>query len=445
MTSKEFINKISESNSPDWFKDLEVNFNLPAISFSKNFKGLSEFHKYLMTQVDGYDKIENLPAELNHSKTFFEKNLENLESFLNRYLSHNVNNLNSYWRNVTTQNSTYKITLSDDKVLTYNNEFISNLIEINQLDSSFTSGAFNYYSQKPIGTSKNAFVGALLAYEFENPKSILSKRHYSANKKIEELNSRVEDLLSQNESHLLESLEKSKVDYQNYINKIDDFKSDKESVFNDWFEGNEENKVLGVKKEFDDFKVSKELLFNTWFEGTEEENGAKQKITELQNKYKELLKLKEPAEYWKERAVKLRTQGWIAFTALLVFVVIVVWSLGKLLWKTPEQIYTSFFEGDKSAAIRWSIIYVTFISFMAFCIRAITKVMFSSFHLARDSEERNTLTYFYLSLINDADVEKEERQLIMQSLFSRADTGLLKDDSGPTMPNDLAGKLFGGK
>ena len=111
----------------------------------------------------------------------------------------------------------------------------------------------------------------------------------------------------------------------------------------------------------------------------------------------------------------------------------------------PDEIYTSFFADDKSAAIRWSIIYVTFISFMAFCIRAITKVMFSSFHLARDSEERNTLTYFYLSLLNDSKVEKEDRQLIMQSLFSRADTGLLKDDSGPTMPNDFAGKVFGGK
>jgi hypothetical protein len=31
----------------------------------------------------------------------------------------------------------------------------------------------------------------------------------------------------------------------------------------------------------------------------------------------------------------------------------------------------------------------------------------------------------------------------MQSLFSRADTGLLKDDSSPTMPNDITGKIFG--
>ena len=70
--------------------------------------------------------------------------------------------------------------------------------------------------------------------------------------------------------------------------------------------------------------------------------------------------------------------------------------------------------------------------------------MFSSFHLARDCEERHALTYFYLSLLKESKVDDSDRQLIMQSLFSRAETGLLKDDSAPTMPNDLATKIFTG-
>ena len=69
---------------------------------------------------------------------------------------------------------------------------------------------------------------------------------------------------------------------------------------------------------------------------------------------------------------------------------------------------------------------------------------FSSFHLARDAEEREQLTYVYLSLIKDSAVDEKEKSLIMQSLFSRAETGLLKGDSGPAMPNDISGKLFGG-
>jgi hypothetical protein len=70
------------------------------------------------------------------------------------------------------------------------------------------------------------------------------------------------------------------------------------------------------------------------------------------------------------------------------------------------------------------------------------KVMFSSFHLARDCEERHTLTYFYLSLLKDSKVDDKDRQLIMQSLFSRAETSLLKEDSSPTMPNDMTSKFI---
>ena len=121
---------------------------------------------------------------------------------------------------------------------------------------------------------------------------------------------------------------------------------------------------------------------------------------------------------------------------------VAIFTLGVVLMHSPEQMYVSWFGADKSVAIRWSIVFVTLVSFLAFAIRAVAKVMFSAFHLARDSEERHTLTFFYLALLKDSSVEKEDRQLIMQSLFSRADTGLLKDDGGPTMPNDVS-KILG--
>lgn len=61
--------------------------------------------------------------------------------------------------------------------------------------------------------------------------------------------------------------------------------------------------------------------------------------------------------------------------------------------------------------------------------------MFSNYHLARDAEEREKLTYLYLSMLEKGAIDKEERKIILQSLFSRSDTGLLKEDSSPTMPN----------
>jgi len=39
-----------------------------------------------------------------------------------------------------------------------------------------------------------------------------------------------------------------------------------------------------------------------------------------------------------------------------------------------------------------------------------------------------------LSLANETNVDDESRKIVLQALFSRSDTGLLANDSGPTMP-----------
>ena len=109
---------------------------------------------------------------------------------------------------------------------------------------------------------------------------------------------------------------------------------------------------------------------------------------------------------------------------------------------------TEYFEeafNDKIKGIKWSIILVTIVSLLAFSIKILSKLTFSSFHLSRDAEEREQLTHFYLALKKDTAIEPEERQLILQSLFSRADTGLLKDDSSPTMPTSIIEKFSGGR
>ncbi len=43
--------------------------------------------------------------------------------------------------------------------------------------------------------------------------------------------------------------------------------------------------------------------------------------------------------------------------------------------------------------------------------------MFSSFHLARDAEERHTLTFFYLTLTKDTEVKTTIKNLFY-NLFS---------------------------
>ncbi len=153
-----------------------------------------------------------------------------------------------------------------------------------------------------------------------------------------------------------------------------------------------------------------------------------------------MLRLKEPAEYWKTRAEKLNTEGNSFRNLLILMIILTASSLYLLLWLTPEGMLLSFIKGQASA-IKWSIIYATFISFMIVGIRALLKAMFSSYHLSRDAEEREQLTYFYLSLRKESEINDNDKNLIMQSLFSRSDTGLLKEDSAPTMPSNLLDRI----
>ena len=68
-----------------------------------------------------------------------------------------------------------------------------------------------------------------------------------------------------------------------------------------------------------------------------------------------------------------------------------------------------------------------------YVLRITIKLAMSSFHLSRDAKEREQLAYFYLSLKKDAAISDTERAIVINALFSRSDTGLLKGDSSPSM------------
>ena len=139
----------------------------------------------------------------------------------------------------------------------------------------------------------------------------------------------------------------------------------------------------------------------------------------------------------------MNREGWLAIKWLTALVGFGCVTLYFLLWLTPEGMLLSFIEGD-AAALKWSVVYITFISFLAVGIRSLNKVAFSSFHLARDAQERHQLTHVYLALVaeKDVDIKDEDRQLILQSLFSRSETGLLRQDSSPSMPTNVVEKFI---
>jgi len=105
-----------------------------------------------------------------------------------------------------------------------------------------------------------------------------------------------------------------------------------------------------------------------------------------------------------------------------------------------EYIYAPSIALDIETVKRQSFKDIIYSSFF-YILRLLIKMTLSSYHLASDAQERHQLTYQYLSLLQAKVIEEKDREIILQSLFSRADTGLLKGDSSPTMPDGLLGQI----
>ncbi|WP_053111079.1 DUF6161 domain-containing protein [Thiopseudomonas alkaliphila] len=150
----------------------------------------------------------------------------------------------------------------------------------------------------------------------------------------------------------------------------------------------------------------------------------------LHHTYTELLRLEAPASHWGNSAKKYRRAGevWTAFLIISVVVGFIGFSNLFMYWLEHGSKEISLITAQSAIFIMLgSAAYFYF-------VRVCSRIIFSSFHLMRDAEEREQLTHVYLSLIKDGSIDSDARAIILQSLFSRTDTGLLGGDSSPTMP-----------
>ncbi len=167
----------------------------------------------------------------------------------------------------------------------------------------------------------------------------------------------------------------------------------------------------------------------------------KEVLDTLESLYEQKLKLERPARYWKDYSKRKQKKGnsWLLF-AVLTGLIILIYS-SALLANLPGLIATNG-TYQLENIIRWSLLSALIFSTFFYILRIFVKLTLSSFHLANDAEERHQLTYQYLSLLQAKAIDEKEKEIILQSLFSRADTGLLKGDSSPTMPDGLISNIL---
>jgi hypothetical protein len=421
MTTKELRVKITEAQLSEWFQTVEVIIKYPHIDYSIKLQGLSSIHSWLSKQVKGWESYELLPEELAQSKRHFINSKKRIENFLYSNIDRlNESDLNNNWRQELNQ------LRNNSNIFTADSPQTEFLVDVFKNKPNSFKGAYGYITGSYRASNQNDFIGSLLAYEFDSKDfSEIVNRRNKEKSSISRIRNKFEEQLIESENDLVEHIKNSTKSYQDYIKTIDNFTENKKQLFNNWFTGNEEKK--GIKSEFDAF--------------FKETNGRREN---LEIAYDKKLELSKPARYWRLKSTSYFENYITARTILLILIGVSALLLGIILITAPDYIFKNVFKGNEITIVRWSLVFIAFLALMAFAIKAVSKVMFSSLHLSRDAEERHALTFVYLSLLNEqgTDMDSKDRQLILQSLFSRTDTGLLKDDSGPTMPNDFLSKVM---
>jgi len=423
MTFKELREEVADSPNYEQFKAITLNLVYKHIDIDLTLEGISGIYRYFKQQKEGWNKrSDSLPNQLESSKGHFVQLTKEIENFVNQNKQTDGRQFNRNRQSLSNRLKRQNVINGNEAVFTYDAPETEFLLELNKDFPSSFNAAFIYFArsknqQLNLNNAKREdLIGYILSYEFDlQDHTDIKQRRDNEKISLGLLRNKFEEHVSEIEEEVQETIKDLKNDFDEHSKGLDELQSRKKELFEEWF---------GQSKED----------FNSFYRNAQKE------AQNLQEVYREGLRLAGPVKYWKKRALDMKKNGawWLTWFGGSIGLAAI--TLFILLWIVPEGMTASLFKGDP-IAIKWTLLFVTFISFLAYGVRTFAKLTFSSYHLARDAEEREQLTHVYLALKNDANVEEKERHLILQALFSRAETGLLKDDAAPTMPATILEKI----
>lgn len=387
-------------------------------NYKIELKGYDQILAFFQSEHDFWSKckIKNEPIGLyiQHYQEVLA-NLEELEKSIVKHLKNNT--LETHWGQI---KQVIGRTKYQNRVVLFSKtphaKYLAKLAK-NNLDQVTAFFSFITGSSTNININqKQNFVGFLKGYEFiyDQESGFVGRRE----NEIESIQL-IRNEWQQKTQDLIEEFNTRK-------NELEDWKTE-------YVQNNEE-----LKKDLESWKAEF-ISENTNIQKRQEEgytsliDAAKKTINDLELLYRNKLSLEAPVDYWRKRIKKYRFQGFLWVGLLTLIVGIIGKILFQILYDMPEAFHHKLFGGEPEA-IKGVIIFATIISFGAYLAKTFSRLTFSSFHLQRDSEEREQLTLVFLALIKDGVITEDERNLVLQSLFSRAETGLLGGEGSPTMP-----------
>lgn len=156
-------------------------------------------------------------------------------------------------------------------------------------------------------------------------------------------------------------------------------------------------------------------------------NEHKQEMENLRKTFREEIALRAPAEYWETKreghVLMARITGGLSFLGIGGAAALLSWFVHDLLRNTPPN----------TAPETWRVAVMVLIGlFTIWGVRLFVRMFLSHLHLTTDAAERVVMVRTYLSLLEgDRLASKEDRQLILQSLFRPASDGIVKDEDLP--------------
>ena len=238
--------------------------------------------------------------------------------------------------------------------------------------------------------------------------------HHSSTKLKRDLSAK--NIFQMNSEHIQESISeivKEKDDYINYMNEQKD-------NYNNWF-SETENKLNEFTAEHSN------------------------KLSNIEKTYEAKLKIEEPAKFMLEQSKKYKKSFYLWSISIVVLSILLLILLAIIV--SPQVSFNdkliTISVLSKDMPVYSSIILLAMISLVVYILRIFIKMAISSKHLMEEYKQKYSLTYFYLSLVNNGSIKDEKSQnIILTSLFTKADTGLIKNDNSNELDKTLLSLLI---
>ena len=189
-------------------------------------------------------------------------------------------------------------------------------------------------------------------------------------------------------------------------------------------------------RQIENTRKSQAGLFGQFMDDSNKKKVAIEKTYDLE------LSLRKPVTYWKGKVGQYRKRAcWfgISFGAALLVVAIV---MNLAVTRLIPGVSTI----DSGTLLSWpAIVFVAVATLSLWPLRILSRILLSNVHLAADAEERAVLAQTYLSLLRGEEgLADTDRRLILDTLFRRTATGIVKDDAVPSGAQELIDRFLSG-